>query len=107
MVGLPKEIAESERYQNLPTIESRLKPGMEKYREELEACGIDFDELRSTRMVFLQSYLSQRSAFEGINLQMVVGSLNELLERYNSCFDMGFCDISMNMRIAIKEVLGE
>lgn len=106
MGRLPKEITESEWYKELPTIESCLKPGMEKYREELSGCGIDLDDLRSSRLVFLQSFLSQRNAYPSVILQAVVDNLDSLIERYDSCFDMGFGDISMNTKIAIEEILG-
>jgi len=107
MSGLPKEITEFEWYKNLPTIESRLKPGMEKYREELAECGIDLDELGSSRLTFLQSYLSQRGAYGSTTLKEVADNLDALVKRYDSCFEMGFGDVSMNTSIAIKEILGE
>lgn len=101
--GLPPEITESDWYKKLPVID--WMGMLEKYREKLTEIGVDLDSLDRKYFAFVATLMNGWGYYEKIlSLEKIFEHLDEALREYEISFEMGFCDMSMNVEIAVKRV---
>lgn len=103
MGHLPKEIVESEWYKNLP--EANWGGALEKYREKLATCGVDLETLDKKYLAFVANLMFSWEYHEKtLSLPKIFEHLEEAWQRYEVAFKMGFCDVSLNIDIAVKDI---
>lgn len=99
--GLPPEITESDWYKKLPVI--NWMGMLEKHREKLTEIGVDLDSLDRKYFAFVATLMNSWGYYEKIlSLEKIFEHLDEAWRKYEGCFRMGFCDMSMNVEIAVK-----
>lgn len=101
--GLPKEVTESAWFKNLPVMDWKgmLKP----HRKKLAEIGVNPDSLDEKYLSFVATLMNGWVPFEKIlSLERVFEHLDEAWQRYEDCFDMGFCDMTRNVESVLKEL---
>jgi len=103
MGQLPKEVTESEWYKNLP--EANWMGMIEQYRDRLAVCGIDLDQIEKTYLAFVATLVTQWERYGKIlSFEKIFEHLEEAHQEYEKPFENGFCDMSMNVEIAVEKI---
>ena len=103
MGKLSKEITESNWYKKLPVV--NWEGALEEYQEKLAECGVDLETLDKKYLAFVANLMfSWKYHEKTLSLLKIFEHLEEAWQRYELSFDMGFCDISLNIDIAVKDI---